>query len=607
MAMVGAIPQMKIESSDLNVERLFGELYTVPDFQREYVWKPDNVERLLQDIYDELYEGPDRLEEGTEYFIGSVVVCPGPDGYYQLIDGQQRLTTCYLVLCAIRDAVREAGETPSQTLASLISTTRPDAEGNDVFTYRLTLQYEQSDGVLAKVAADDGAPVSEIPRTTESVKHMLNAYSAIREFFRINLDSDVSRIKRFFVAYISRVRLIRIITPNLSHALKVFETINNRGVGLNAMDLLKNLLFIKTSASQYAHLKPKWETLIHTLEACNEKPLRFLRYFVMASYHTESNTPLREDQIYDWLTKHAKQIGMDERPIDFLDLLVECSQAYARFTRAEDPSGHKNRYLENMARFSGNARQHYILLLAGRRLPPEGFSRLCSELENLFFCYTITREPTKSLEYNFARWSHRLREAKSTADADRFIDEHLTKELGQRASDFEYAFLQLDQSRIQQYRMRYILAKLTQYVQEQAFHNSSDTQLSKFLDSAVHVEHILPNTPTDEHRASFDMPDEYDTCKVKLGNLTLLEMTINTAISNGTFPNKREGYAQSNFLLTKSIFDKPNVGVNTQFNKAVAALPQFDEWSSESIVQRQQYMANLARSVWGIPTAEASA
>ena len=92
-------PVQTIRSDDLTLEDVFKDFYVVPSFQREYVWEGEQVEQLLQDIYDEFSENG----QGSEYFIGSFVVCPGEDGVYELIDGQQRMTTAYLFLCAVRD------------------------------------------------------------------------------------------------------------------------------------------------------------------------------------------------------------------------------------------------------------------------------------------------------------------------------------------------------------------------------------------------------------------------------------------------------------------------------------------------------------------------
>jgi hypothetical protein len=73
------------------------------------------------------------------------------------------------------------------------------------------------------------------------------------------------------------------------------------------------------------------------------------------------------------------------------------------------------------------------------------------------------------------------------------------------------------------------------------------------------------------------------------------------SVSNGSFVEKAPGYRQSAFLLTKSLVEKPQVGVNTQLNRAVADLAQFEKWSSSAIEQRQEMLTKLARKVWAVP------
>jgi len=67
------------------------------------------------------------------------------------------------------------------------------------------------------------------------------------------------------------------------------------------------------------------------------------------------------------------------------------------------------------------------------------------------------------------------------------------------------------------------------------------------------------------------------------------------------------GYRQSTFLLTKSLAEKPQVGVNTQLNRAVQDLLQFDRWDSAAILNRQAMLAKLARKVWAMPDAKTEA
>lgn len=591
---------IKIESKDLSIEDLYKDFYTVPDFQREYVWEREQVERLLQDVQDEFFDEDGQLIKGPEYFLGSIVVCRDDDGTLSLIDGQQRMTTIFLVLCAIRDLLKETDETPSDTLKGQIAASSINDVGDEVFRHRLVLQYDDSKGILKKVV-DDPAHLDEMKEKTTSVQRISSAYSDILEFLRANDDSSTKKLKLFYATFTKRVKLIRIITPSLTNALKVFETVNDRGVGLNAMDLLKNLLFMKTSPGEYSKLKQRWKDLIDILDGSKEKPLRFLRYYIMAHFELDSSKPLREDEIYDWFTKNTKTVGLNDEPLVFVQTLIECAEAWSNFLGGKDVSGAENPYLKNLKLLSGAARQHFILLLAGRHLPPAQFSKLCRAIENLFFCYIITREPTKTFERNFAVWASDLRATSDEEALDAFIDDRFTSDLLKRRGNFDFVFQELRQSRIQQYRMRYILAKLTQYVEQQAWSNTAHDSLDQYIANTVEVEHILPQTPTLEVRDAFDQNEQYEDYVERLGNLTLLEKTINTSVSNDLYTKKLPGYRQSSFLLTKSLAEKPQVGVNTQLNRAVEHLISFDQWTSSSIERRQLMLARLAAFVWDMP------
>ena len=126
----------------------------VPDFQREYVWQQDNVDRLLDDVFNEFCGEDNRPINDAEYFVGSIVVCLGEDGTYQLIDGQQRMTTSFLILCAIRDYLIEANANVPEALKLQIASVSTNLQtGEDEFRYRLALQYEDSDHELERIAS----------------------------------------------------------------------------------------------------------------------------------------------------------------------------------------------------------------------------------------------------------------------------------------------------------------------------------------------------------------------------------------------------------------------------------------------------------------------
>lgn len=593
----------KIESADLSISALFNDFYVVPDFQREYVWEERNVEQFLEDILDEFSDSHGDITTGdAEYFIGSIVGCKDGAGAYQLIDGQQRLTTIYLILCVIRDRLLKFGSSAPTTLNKQIADSRINPKtGEDVPSYRLSLQYSDSDGVLEKIAKG-GHSLATLPRNTVSVKHILDAYETIDTFLNNAFITDVAKLKTFFAAFTLRVKLIRILTPSLAHALKVFETINDRGVGLNAMDLLKNLLFINTDQMQHDTLKTKWKVLIDTISGCGEKPLRFLRYFIMSRYSLERGQDvIREDEIYQWLSDNQSLTGIESQPMEFVEELVANGLAYAHFASSQNVDGSANRFLSNITNLSGAARQHFVLLLAGQHLPSDAFDELSRQLENLYFCYLITREPTKNFETKFTKWSDELRAINNRIGLDEFIARWFTPDRLARSNAFDFAFRELSQDKLPKYRQRYVLAKLTQFVDQDAFGNQAAYPLQGYLDASVHIEHILPQTPTFQVSAEFDKPDEYNIYVVKLGNLTLLEKTINTAVSNNVYADKCPGYLQSLFLLTKSLVERPQIGQNTQLNRATAELRQFSTWQSIDIDARQEMLMLLARRTWDMP------
>jgi hypothetical protein len=586
----------RIESDDLSIGDVFKDFYAVPDYQREYVWSDEEVEQLLVDINTEFSSNG---SQPSEYFIGSIVVTPNDEGTYDLIDGQQRVTTLFILLCAIRDRLRELeGEEPDH-LKKMIRDSDLDDRGRDVYRYRVDLQYEDATGILQKIGASEESESGQ--PATRSVENILDALKFCRSFLESEFGDSADQV-RIFYSYLHRqVKLIRVITRSVAHALKVFETINDRGVGLDSMDLLKNLMFMSATRDQFDKLKEEWKKLIDLLHG-KEKPLRFLRYFIFATYDVDR---LREDQIYSWFVSNASLCGYDDDPVGFVQELHGAAAAYVRFVDGLDVTGKENRYLQNLRRLSGAARQHLILLLAGSHLDPDRFLILTREIENLFFAYIITREPTREFEGRFAQWALELRQIRDDANAfGEFIANRMAASRRALAQRFHLAFAEFAQGMTQQYRLRYVLGKLTQFADEQAWGAEQHADLSTYTQSKVEVEHILPQNPSTLVLNDFDKPDEYTDYVGRLGNLCLLEKTINASVGNGLFKEKQAAYRQSGFLLTKSLGERVQVGSNTAVDRVARRLPAFETWSSKDIAARQRFLAELASEVWDVPIPE---
>lgn len=602
----------KIEDHKYTVEEAFREcFYIVPDYQREYVWTEKEVEQLLQDIDEEFDVG-----ERREYFIGTVLVSPTQQkNHFEVIDGQQRLTTFFLLLCALRQ--RFTGEPQYPLFTGLLSTSYTDSGGNLKTSLKLEPRYEHAGELMNRIVAIDADPqttrskvaAAGIPKFG-SLENLLNAYSTIHSFLDGNY-KDMEALRRYWGYLANNVVFIQIST-DISSALKIFETINERGVGLNPMDLLKNLLFTQVKQTEFTRLKDEWKKITAPLERNKEKPLRFLRYFIMANYKVKnqrSDGVVREDEIYDWLTDrdNAALCGYRSDPFGFVRKIIRNVERYIGFTEGRGNDGAPSLVMDSLQQLCGAAFSlHYVLLLAAANFPKELFDHFVRQIESFLFYYIFTKTPTKDLERNFSIWADELREIGEIADLktqkvrlNEFVVERLQKSMDGKDPDLGDMLKRYVFGSMQQYRTRYLLAKLTQHV-EMAFKGmSTPGSLAEF--TTLEIEHILPDNPEPELRESFfgaNPGKSYDEYKVRLGNLTLLEKPINIVASNGFFDSKKAEYANSGNYLTRSIAGLSVVGKNSSITRINEKLHAYQSWSAQDIEQRQEMLIALGKDVW---------
>lgn len=414
----------RIENHSYSIEDAFREcFYIIPDYQREYVWTDKEVHQLLEDINEQIDGGATR-----EYFIGTILVSPTAEkNHFEVIDGQQRLTTFFLLLCALKHIFQ--GEPQRNALSNLISTSYTTNDGETRVSLKLEPRYENAGEVMTKLVEIDGDPSSvrigiqaSGISSFGSLDNIINAYTILHNYLKDNYD-DAQKLKKYW-GYLARNVIFIQISTDISSALKIFETINERGVGLNPMDLLKNLLFTQVKQENFSQLKNEWKKITKPLEQEGEKPLRFLRYFLMANYEIKnkrSDSVIREDEIYDWFVEkdNASLCDYANKPFEFVRKVIRNVEQYLAFAKGCGNDGRPNSAMDNLKRLTGGAFSlHYVLLLAAAPLPKPLFDHFISQLESFLFYFIFTKSPTKELERNFSLWADDLRSIANTNDAD---------------------------------------------------------------------------------------------------------------------------------------------------------------------------------------------
>ena len=578
-----------IKYNDHSISSAFMDHYIVPDYQREYVWNDEQVEQLLVDLLD-AYNSDSR----KAYFLGTIVTYHSGN-QFELIDGQQRLTTFFILLCSIKKVYLQQGEQTS-VIENLIYSPTMNEDGDVVNSYHLQLQYEDARNYLELIEKCQDRPHQLSP----SGERLFNASKTIISFLNEHF-ADITNLKKFVFFLLNKTSFIRIETYDITDALKIFETINQRGKGLDPMDLLKNMIFRQVDRSKFKELNMNWRFITQSLESIDEKPLRFLRYFIMANYDTskERDGILREDQIYTWLSNNNAQCHYEEAPFQFVQKMKDNVELYIKCRAPSDDSA-GNIHLKNIPLLAGKSyKLHLMLMLAASNMDTAALTKFKTVLESVVYYTVIDKIATNITERTFALWCKSIRNISTRDELDAFIKDTVIPVVDDWKRDNESNFLRLGLNSMQQYRIKFILGKITAYVDAQRLGKAIVTDLSSYTESAIEIEHIMPQTCTD--KTSYGITDEEFPVYInRLGNLTLLENSINKSIQNSSYQTKSIDYKKSKFYLTSSLSALVDQGQNTAINRTNSLLSFWPAWNKQSIEERQTMLYRLSEMIWKI-------
>lgn len=576
-----------IKYNECSISSAFNDFYIVPDYQREYVWKDEQVEQLVSDLTEAFEDDPNK-----SYFLGTIVTFAGGNNTFELIDGQQRLTTFFILLCAIKHIYKQNNDNTG-VFDNLIFSSTINTDGETVNQYHLRLQYEDAGNCLELIEKNEPMPQS----ITKSGELLFGAFKLLTDFL-----AEYDKLKKFVGFLLNKTSFIRIETQDMTNALKIFETINQRGKGLDPMDLLKNMVFRQVSRDKFKELNMNWREITKTLEKIDEKPLRFLRYFIMANYDTSDckDGILREDDIYNWLTKNNHQCQYEEAPFKFVQKMKENVEAYAEYRKPSNIDN-GNVHLKNIPLLAGSSyKLHLMLMLAAANMNEEAKSKFKDVIESVVYYTVINKIATNVTERTFVSWCSAIRDIRTVDDLNTFVTDSVMPTVTGWKADNEINFLRLGLNSMQQYRIKFILGKITAYVDTLRLGENAVGDLSAYTQSAVEIEHIMPQKCNDISDYGFADEDDYKAYLNRLGNLTLLENGINSSIHNDSYKEKSQEYKKSKFYLTIALSELIDQGQNTAITRTNKMLKAWSEWTKNSIDERQKMLYELSERIWSL-------
>jgi uncharacterized protein with ParB-like and HNH nuclease domain len=560
---------VNFNTSNLTFRQLLGNglTYKVPLFQRDYSWTEDEWDDLWQDILVVLNDG----EEA--HYMGYLVLQTSDNRSFNIIDGQQRLTTLSILVLAVLKNLRKLVD------ANI------EADKNQQRMNQLRNAYI---GFLD--------PVTLVPKSKLSLNRnndsFYQTYIVPLERLPKRLNASENLLKKAFEWISDRIEKkygasskgedLALVIESLSdrlfftvitvteelNAFKVFETLNARGVKLSPTDLLKNYLFSVVHRdgaheSEINSLDKRWGRIVDNLGS--EKFPDFLR--------THWNSRHKFTRLADLFKTIRDKISNRETVFKLLRELEEDLETYSALARPEDRiwSQNQRQYIQELGMF--NVRQPFPLLLAAKRgLDDDGFTSILRACSVISFRYnTIAGLATNEQERVYNEVAEKIA-AKKLERTNEIIRE--MRSIYPSDEQFKNAFsekrLKTTSSRNNRIA-RYILFKIEKHLSLADYDNDS---------LKYSLEHVLPENPEDswEHLTE----DEIDQCVYRLGNFTILESSANHLIGNKSFQEKRDSLASSDFKITKEITEN------------------YLDWTPDNIAKRQRWMASQATSIWRI-------
>lgn len=589
--------------------------YLIPLYQRQYAWRvTPQLELLWEDIERAMQRLMTDRSSLTPHFMGAMVINQlktfGKQVQaYEIIDGQQRLTTFQLLLAAIRDVAQAHGSKYADEIQKYLLNDgvmeRPEVE-----RYKLwpSLTDRRSFVTIADPSADTDAITVKPTDEDGFVRRSVAAHAYFREKVEEHATTkgafDEFKLEILFEALKEGLAVVSIELEGGDDPQTIFETLNSRGVDLTAADLMRNFIFQRAKGMG----QTDGSLLVDQLYEKHWLPLD--RAFWSQSASRGRQTKSRLDwMLTDHLSMHLADIVsveslfdryrrwiLNDRPFPSVTAELESITTTAAVEKRlfdqekSDPLGRFGRFADA---FDVSTAMPLVVYLATAPEVGDALPRALDVLESYILRRDICGLTTKGYNRLFVGLVERLRSAGSDKSAA------LIEILSSRQSDidrwpsddeWQQGWTGRDQYQgSRQPRLRYMLEAI-----ERAKRSSLNEDIE--IKSQLSVEHIMPQ----KWQTAWPVPgfdDVEDTTDPdfvarqlkrhgvvnKLGNLTLLTQSLNTSVSNGPFSVKMP-----------AVRSHSSLALNRELNN-------YDVWDEDAIAARGLGLFNVARHIWTSP------
>ena len=530
------------------IREIFNMWYCIPDYQRAYVWDTDQVRDLLDDTISAYRENKE-----AQYFLGSMVLKINEKSEnnvsyteYELLDGQQRITTVFLILACMRDMLTGYPQYQN-SLAGFVyqaedAILQQPERMRIIFNIRSDVRDFVNEHIKPLHGTCDSALLKDKMQAKDvniSIRNMANAMLVAHEF----LEENKSDIIGYLSYFLNKVLMIYVATEELQDAFQLFTVLNNRGVKLSSSDILKAENLKELSAADRTSWATRWEEMETYFGEDFDKFLSHIRTILVKKKQT--TTLLKEfdefvysNQEYDRTQKkYVPRNPILRRGRDTFELLYSYYHTYQEVFDTDHSVVTGDYEITNYLKLmeTGFGADYWIapVLDYYRKYRRRGFVAFLKALDRKLSADWITAAtPTVRMENVNAI----LREIEASQDSAALLQ---SKTFTINKSDFERV---INGDIYGRSFAKYLLLKL-----DLIYRGSSTPMIPQAIAS---IEHILPRNPSADSQWVKDFSAaEREEWTNKLGNLVLISRRKNTSQGNRDYVEKKEKYFEKNIEM----------------------------------------------------------
>lgn len=599
-----------VDSRCVNLQDILNTPLTLDFYQREYVWEKKQLDDLIYDISTAFLKSwkpghePKHVENYDPYFMGEIVVSTG-NGKNSIIDGQQRLTSLTLLLIYMLHTYKNCEKFPTGLVEKAIY---DDHYGTKTFKLNVEERKKYMENLYK------GNFEYESQDKEERNHNLIDRYNDIKDCWNDKIDKNLATCFAYFI--LNKIMFSKVWTTDDDFAYTIFETMNDRGLSLTNVEMLRSYLLAKidTDTRRGTTTTPGYETKFDNMitQLCNiklsskSKPESEFFKIILRTHYAEdlskeknkSDFVVIGNAFHRWVRNNEKKLNLknSEGTIDFINRMIYFSKQYALIHKYISDRDAKNHFYLIVNSDYDFTLQPALIMAAIKYQDSDDIIEQKIQIISKFITRILSwkiwnqkRTAQSTLESPIYDLCKKIRNIYDINQLKQILNTELRQGIFADSLDTPPILNQSNKKKI-----KVLLALITEIVALES--NESGYLLNE---PKMQIEHIWADHP-ERHIADCPVKEDFYNTRNTIGDLLILPESFNKSYNDSSYDVKVKHYLEQNILA--QTLNSEKYSNNPSFikfkEKSSLAFQSYDVFDKQAILDRSELYKQILIWNW---------